>query len=325
MEKKPVKVIFDMDISGDCTNIGALATLHALQDLNEVEILSTTVGFHSPFVAGCADAVNLYYGRQLPVGTLHSKEEPTQFRYFADKLCHEVNTRYPEGSVTEDAVRVQRRALSNAEDHSVVFAVTGLLSTPAALLDSAADDISPLSGRQLIEKKIIRTIVMAGQNSSTFGDNPFCEYNIFLDVPAARHFCKEWPGEVIFSSFEIGIRVPSLANFAQTGDKDSPVRRAYELLREHSGESQANPFASWDATVSLLVARPDAGYFNLHEYGRMVVNDDGITEWHEEKDGKQTYLLPNPDMSFEKIGEIITKLVMATPKNKRADIMKHCD
>ncbi len=321
MKKSPVKVIFDMDTSGDCTNIGALATLHALEDLGEVEILSTTVGFHSPYVAACMDAVNLYYGRELPIGTLHGTVEPKE-RHFADKLCREVNTRYPEGAETEDAVRVHRRALASAEDQSVVFAVTGLLSTPDALLKSGPDDISPLTGRELIEKKIVRTIVMAGEFASTFNDRVFCEYNISLDVPAARHFCANWPGEVIFSAYEIGHRIWSLANFIKDGDPDSPVRRAYQLLRAHRQKPEDLPFPSWDPTVSLMAARPDVHYFDFHEYGRIVVNDEGITEWHPEEGGRQTYVLPAADMPFEKIAEIITDLVMTIPKNKRSDILK---
>src|SRR5690606_32742496 len=37
----PVKVIFDTDYSTDCDDPGALAVLHALADLGEVEILAT--------------------------------------------------------------------------------------------------------------------------------------------------------------------------------------------------------------------------------------------------------------------------------------------
>ena len=322
MNKQPVNVIFDMDTSGDCTNIGALATLHALADRGEVNILATTVGFHSPYVAACADAVNLYYGRELPVGTLHSKDEPVEYRYFADRLCREVNTRFAEGDEAEDAVRVHRRALAAAEDHSVVFEVTGLLSTAAALLASPADDLSPLTGRELIERKITRTIVMAGLFADTYGDEPRCEYNVMLDIPAMCTVCADWPGELIFSAFEIGIRTPSLAAFVQTGDPESPVRRAYELLREHLHTAPDIPFPSWDATVSLLAARPDAGYFDLHPYGRVVVGEDGITTWREEAGARQSYLMPKADMPLEKIGEIITELVMALPKDRRTGILK---
>lgn len=348
MTKNPVNVIFDMDVSADCTNIGALGALHALMDLGEVNLLTTTIGFNSPYVAGCTDAINQYYGRDIPVGILHSKEEPVKSRYFTDKMCDMVNSRYPAGAPVEDAVRIHRRALASAEDGSVTFIITGLLATAVALLDSGPDEFSPLNGKELVAAKIIRTIVMAGEFTETFGDESFCEFNISLDIPAARRFCEEWPCEVIFTGFEIGCRVPSLAEFIEYGDKDSPVRLAYELIRKHNHElfskirknsnypipiqlellreyNKGNindPFPTWDSTASLLAARPEENYFCLHEHGRVVVAENGFTQWRKEKGGKQTYLMPNPEMPLEKIGEFITELVMKEPKNKRSGIIK---
>lgn len=40
--KKPVKIIFDTDIGGDCDDAGALALLHRLCDMGEAELLAVT-------------------------------------------------------------------------------------------------------------------------------------------------------------------------------------------------------------------------------------------------------------------------------------------
>ena len=48
MEAAPVKVIFDTDMANDCDDAGALAVLHALADLGEVEILATATNRKDP-------------------------------------------------------------------------------------------------------------------------------------------------------------------------------------------------------------------------------------------------------------------------------------
>ncbi len=310
MEIKKKQIIMDMDISGDCTNIGALATLHALADEGEAEILCTTVGLDTPYVAACPDAVNRYYGRgDIPVGTLHGKAEP-QYRVCAEQICKEYITRYPENAPTEDAVHLIRRVLAKVEDGSVTFVIVGHLSVAAGLLDSAPDENCPLTGKELIKAKICRTVVMAGRFWDTFGDEPAMEWNISLDVPAARHFCKDWPGAVAFSAFEIGIRVPSVPEFIRTGAMDNPVRRAYELETVFRPELKNAAFPSWDSTAVLEAIFPGK-YFAYHEKGRIRVDENGMTHWEPEQGANQTYLLPK--VSFEQVGAEITRLIEKAP------------
>ena len=38
--KKPIKIIFDTDIGGDCDDAGALALIHRLCDKGEAELLA---------------------------------------------------------------------------------------------------------------------------------------------------------------------------------------------------------------------------------------------------------------------------------------------
>ncbi len=65
----PVRILFDTDLQTDCDDAGALAILHALADAGEAEILGLVVSSGDPWAAGCADAINTWYGRpDLPVG-----------------------------------------------------------------------------------------------------------------------------------------------------------------------------------------------------------------------------------------------------------------
>ena len=71
--KQKVKIVFDTDIGGDCDDAGALAMLHRLCDLEEAQLVAVTASYASPFVAGCIDAVNTYFGRKVPVGVCYDR------------------------------------------------------------------------------------------------------------------------------------------------------------------------------------------------------------------------------------------------------------
>ena len=322
-EKKPItKIIFDTDIGGDCDDAGALAMLHRLCDLGECELLAVTACYASPYVAGCIDAINRYYGHVVPVGILHGKPSAEPGVY-AKGLCEEFENSYPpeEENRIPDTVSVIRRTLADAEDHSVTLAATGSMASLAALVQSPADEISPLDGKALITQKVLRTVVMGGRFYGTWPmpvviGSDFTvtwEWNIHADIPAAQMMCRTWPGELIFSSYEIGLFCVTMKGYAQTAPKEDPVRRAYELHpcgREYGRES-------WDHTALLYAIRPDAGYWNLHPFGRVTVDDDGVTSWNAEEGAQQSYLLPRED--YDVIRDVINGLVFCPelPKGSR--------
>ena len=63
------------------------------------------------------------------------------------------------------AVALYRRLLSGQPDGSVTIVSTGFFTNLAALLDSEADEFSPLSGRELIARKVRQVSAMAGNVS----------------------------------------------------------------------------------------------------------------------------------------------------------------
>ncbi|HQN01733.1 MAG TPA: hypothetical protein PLL36_11685, partial [Candidatus Hydrogenedentes bacterium] len=77
------KIIFDTDMTGDCDDCGALAVLHALADRGEVEVLGCIASYGAnPYVAGCIDAINTWYGRgTLPIGAEQADYGRTESHY----------------------------------------------------------------------------------------------------------------------------------------------------------------------------------------------------------------------------------------------------
>lgn len=316
-QQAPKKIIFDTDIGGDCDDAGAMALLHRLCERGEAELLATTHCFATPYVAGCMDAINTYYGRQVPVGVNYAVTKPTEEGKYARALCERFPNRYPAKAfgtecAAPDSVAVIRKLLSESEDASVTLVATGDMGAMARLVTSEADDVSPLSGKELIAKKIDRTVVMGGRFFESwpmviYADNKLgskivdWEWNIHGAIKDARTVCAEWPGELVFSSYEIGSYILTMAGYNEKAPADDPVRLAYDLRVGNKGR------CSWDHTAVLDAVRPNT-YWNYHEFGKVTVDDAGVTHWHKDENGKHTYLLPKVD--YEEIRRIIDELVL---------------
>lgn len=298
------KILFDLNIDGDCTNLGSLAVLNVLANMGEAEMLAATACYKSPLATGCVKSINRYYGHgDVPVGILHRQDEthPSAFPVIVNQIfCRD----YPNGEDVEDTVNVMRRALANEADGSVVMVVSGCFASVAALMQSEPDEISPLSGQELCDRKVTRLVAMAGQ-FGTLGDNRFGENNIIVQIPAAKYVTEHWTSELVLSGYEIGIRTRTLKEFRRHGEDANPLKMIYNVHSLACNNPDGdNP--SWDHTAVLEGVRPGE-YFDYHEFGRIVITDNGWTEWVPEEGGKQTYLIPKTPI--EDVAAVINDLI----------------
>ena len=305
-----VNVLLDLNIDGDCTNLGALSVLHVYANQGKARILATTACFNSPLATGCIKAINTYYGRpDLPVGILHRQNE-THPTPFMKPVNETFRPEHPDGEEAPDSVTVMRRAIAQEPDGSVTFVVVGCLASAAALLQSGPDDISPLSGQELCDRKIKRLVAMAGEFptfNETFGEN-----NIVVQIPAAQYVTEHFTGELVLSGYEIGIRTRSLKEFRLHGSDDHPLKMMY-VINDGEGFTEGNP--SWDHTAVMEAVEPGK-YFDLHKQGRIEVTEkEGLTVWHEEVGGKQTYLMPK--LPFDEVAGVINDMIFPEWKKYR--------
>lgn len=315
-EKIPVKIIFDTDIGMDCDDAGTLAMLHRLCDKGEAELLAVTHCGASPYYAGCIDAINKFYSREVPIGLNYERKTDSRGVY-AGLLCENFPNSYPSDifgteSTPPDTLTVLRKTLSSAEDQSVVLVVTGTLASMAKLVTSGSDEISELTGRELIFKKIARTVVMGGRffeswpmaiypDGRTDGNPVTWEWNIKgSGIKAARVALDEWPTELVFSSYEIGSYIKTMVGYPKRAREGDPVATAYEAHNQGAGR------CSWDQTAMLEAVRPGV-YWNYHEFGRISIDDELVTHWSSDLTRRHTYLLPKVD--YEQIREVIDGLV----------------
>ncbi|MCC9606283.1 nucleoside hydrolase [Blastopirellula sp. JC732] len=292
---KPIPVIFDTDISGDVDDVLALAMLHALADRQECEIKAVTISKVNPLTAPFVDAVNAFYGRgEIPIGVTRDAQKRESKYLQLVKTKDGGEFRYPHDLLSSDdapdAVTVLRKTLAAAEDKSVVLIQVGLAANLADLVESPADEVSPLSGEELIRRKVKFTSIMAGAFSPVKGNAHYLEANVYNGVGSMQRFAAKWPHDspVIWSDFLIGLAAPYPRESVARDFGYVPhhiVREAYLL---HSGPNHDRP--TWDLTSVLYAVRPDDHYFGLSEPGLVSVDDDGFTRFQPQADGRDRYL-----------------------------------
>ncbi|EAQ81693.1 nucleoside hydrolase-like protein [Blastopirellula marina DSM 3645] len=319
---QPIPLIFDTDIGNDCDDVLALGMIHALQSRGECELLAVTITKDNPLAAAFTDCVNTFYGRpDIPIGVCHSgvTPEPGSFNGLAD-TTDEGKLRYPHdllsGETAVDAVTLLRTTLAGAEDHSVVICQVGFFTNLANLIDSPGDDISPLSGADLVKRKVRLLSVMAGSfvdnvDPATGQRKRLGEYNVIKDLAAARRLANRWPTPIIWSGYEIGIalRYPYRS-----------IVNDYNYAAHHPLVESYNRFTkpphhrpTWDLTTVLYPVRPDRGYFELSPAGDVTIDENGYTNFVASPKGRDHYLIA-PDAQKERTLEALTLLSSQPPE-----------
>ena len=312
----PVRVIFDTDMGNDVDDALALAMLHAFESRGEARLLAVTVTKDSRSAAPFVDLVNTFYGRpSIPVGVVKNGKTPNDtpmIRIPAGRRTASGAYVYPhrltDGAAAPDAVAVLRRALAAEPDGSVTIVQVGFSTNLARLLDSPADAASPLSGAQLVTRKVRLLSAMAGHFPI---GKP--EFNVATDIPSARKVFAEWPTPIVFSGFEIGeaLLFPAAAiehDFSWVSDH--PVAEAY---RNYMRMPYDRP--TWDLTAALYAIRPERGYFALSPEGRVTVDDTGQTHFTAQTAGKRRYLILDPAQKQRIVEALI--LLASQPRDRQ--------
>lgn len=316
---QPIPLVFDTDIGNDVDDVLALGMIHALQTRGLCELLAVTITKDHEQCAPFVDAVNTFYGRgEIPIGITHSGITPQQskFTVLADEQ-QDGRDRYPHrlrsGRDAPEAVTVLRQTLASRQDGSVVIVQVGFSTNLAQLLASAADDISPLSGMDLVRKKVRLLSVMAGAFAPINGQE-HAEYNIVKDITSAQSLVARWPTKIVFSGFEIGLAAPYPAESIERDYKyvsHHPLKEAYFL---YNPPPHNRP--TWDLTSVLYAVRPDAGYFDLSSAGRVSVSDKGLTTFAVDENSQHHYLIMS-DLQRVRVVEALVQLSSQPPETLR--------
>ena len=311
---RPVKLIFDTDMGNDIDDALALGVIHALQSRGECELLAVTLSKDNDFAAPFVDLVNTFYGRgQIPLGVVRNGKTPENSRYLTDtvKATDDGQLRYPRklqsGKDAPEAVGVLRQTLAAQPDGSVALVVVGFSTNILRLLDSAADAHSPLTGKELVTRKVRLLSMMAGMFSEK---NRVKEYNVWIDSPSAQRVFGEWPTPLVASGFEIGVAIKYPASSIERDFgyvKHHPLKQAYELYQKMPYDRE-----TWDLTSVLYAVRPDRGYFGSSPAGRIRVDAQDVTQFDATEDGRQRFLTVNAEQ-IARVREALVQLASQPP------------
>ena len=293
---EPLGLVFDTDICGDCDDVLALGMIHALQSRGACRLLAVTVSVENDLAAPFVDAVNTFYGRgDIPIGVVGKGGvvEKSKYLNLVEEKEADGRYRYPHdlttGKNAPNAVSLLRKILAAQPDQSVVIAQVGFSTNLARLVDSGPDEHSPLSGVELVRRKVRMLSLMAGAFKSIDGNARFREYNVVRDVPSCRTLVDRWPTAMVFSGFEIGIALPYPA---------TSIERDYGYVRHHPlAEAYIRYIPpphnrpTWDLTSVLLAARQDRGYFDVSPRGRVTIDADGTSRFVADATGLHSHLI----------------------------------
>ena len=311
---KPL-IIFDTDMGTDCDDVAALVMLDNLCEAGEAELLACTHSTRMTYGVTCTEVINrMYLSRQVPIGVtgLHKKIDDDQYDNYADCIARQYFMSDKTVHNYPDAVDVMRAALANAPDGSVTFIGVGQSTNFGSLLQSGPDDVSPLSGLDLVAKKSKELVLMAGFFDYTnLEEFKQClnveqsEYNVFQDIGAAQYVMDFWPTPIVFSGFEIGHWIITGKKLAHHG-KTHPLTIAYS----HFGGQRY----SWDQTAVLYAVRGLGGLWGVSRSGKVSVSDRGFTSFEPSEAGGHRYLVQKADP--QEAADLIDELMARQPMCK---------
>jgi len=312
----PTSVIFDTDMGNDIDDALALDMLYKYMDMGRINLLGIMINKDYRYSPEFVDMMATWYGYpDVPIGVLkHGDSLRTDDMNYTKKVSDlQINGRPAFQRTIKDyeslpkANKLYRKLLSEQPDGSVTIISVGFLTNLAQLLDTPADEYSPLTGRELIASKVKLLSVMAG----SFSKEPYAEYNILIDKISAVKVFAEWPSSVVVSPFELGNAIQYPGASIENDFKWTVKHPMVEGYKAFATMPYDRP--TWDLTAVLYVAKPDSTFFKKSSPGTITVDTEGYTHFVESKNGLHTYLSITPEQGMS-ILNYFTHLITEQPR-----------
>ncbi len=307
--QEPLKVIFDTDVGNDIDDVLALQMLFTYEQQQKVKLLGVTISKSYPRVIEYVDAYCRLNGRpDMPLGYAYNGVNPEPHKYVPvtlDTVIDGSKILHPRRTIADslpEGYKLQRKLLAAEPDGSVVLIVVGPETNIARLLESGGDEFSPLTGIELVKRKVKFVSAMGGLYTNEFD---FPEWNIVQDLPASKKVFALCPVPIIASGFEVGdkLRYPakSILNDFKDGFKH-PMIVSYKVYDNMPYDRQ-----TWDLTSVLYAVEPDSAYFDLSPLGKINIDSTGKTTLAEGQ-GQHRYLKfsNNRDKVMQRLVALVT-------------------
>ena len=306
------QIILDTDIASSTDDLFAMQLLYRYASQGRCNLLGVVVDRMGDTNAAVADLMNNYYGfPTLPIA-LERNGTYERFGYINyTPIAQATDTNgnllfprtYSDYSSLPDGYVLYRQLLADAPDGSVTIMLTGIPSTIANLLTSDADQYSPLSGVELVRRKVKRLYFMATKLEPGNEQEVSAGYNRMMHPEAARTLIQLWPDEVdvILSPSAVGNMV-EYAPEQVISDIDwtdiHPIKQVYMRYDCNTGQRM------WDPMLPLQEIEGE-DLIALSPRGRISISADNKVSFTADPAGNFRYQIPGDEAWTQRMLNLI--------------------
>lgn len=306
----PTPIIIDTDIAGDTDDVLAMRTASYFESIGAVRIVMACCTFNSIYSYRGLNALFEYDGTMgVPISLLRSNYSQSYGRYL------DVLISYPHTAVTPPTIygaTAYRKVLPTLTKKCVIVCL-GPLTNISNLLNSGPDEYSGLTGRELVQAKVEKLVIMGGAypNSVTAMNGagaevdgvvvPGAEWNFAGDIPATANVIENCPVPMVFCGWEIGQNVPCGGSIS---DKLPVNDIMIAAMFKHGGASEVRDGRhGWDPITMAAACLGDGQKMGFELVrGTVLYNSTNSTNtFSEDAYGQHYYLKRKYDDDYYKI------------------------
>lgn len=271
-------LILDTDVGSDCDDMLAISYLAYAVKKFGLNLSAITYSHTCPHAIPAIRALLRTLNTDAPtIGRMDCewKETENYSKKVAEKFAVEKDYKN-----VPSAVRVLRETLVKNEK-SVICAI-GPLTNIARLLESEADEISPLNGVELVKEKCEKLVVMGGQFVDNADGTRQPEWNFMIDVNATKKTVENCPAPIVFSPFELGVKVLTGGAVMDKYGENHPLSLSFVKFsdtRERGGRF------SWDPITAVYAVEGTRDWLEESVCGEVSVDEKGRSVFVEREGG----------------------------------------
>lgn len=302
-EKKVKNILIDTDLGCDCDDAGALAIAINLARSGYCSFAAITNARSSRNADISIKVILDYFSiNGVPIG------RTSRMNFLCDASYEKFTEPLAEGfgagyrlSESINSVRLMREVLTKSPSKSLTIVGLGPLVNLSDLLHSESDDLSALTGYELIEEKVSSVWIMGGSMQPEVA-----EWNFAQDSAAAADVLKNWPSDIYLLPYESGAAVKTGKYLLESGRNDNPIKISYRFFNGGTVRESWDPMTVWAAVMG------EEPYFTLTESCQVELLSDGRCVVSESAEGKCRFLLLRQE-EREKLTEILDRWMGMEP------------
>lgn len=290
VDAAPQRIILDTDMGFDVDDVGAVCLANSLQMAGLAKVLAIVHNTGCTLGIGGVSAMNHFYGNDdIILGAWKGRYGKNCDKYYEGTfgqnqylatVIRKTGGPIKNASMVMTGTDAYRKALAMAPDGSVNVASIGMPTNLRDLLNTTADKYSPLSGVDLVAKKVAKVVFMdGGYNFGCAAGNIGPAYDC---EGGAMNTLKAMPPNVrmVFSSKGSSPPIYTGKGMQKSHPASSPCREAYKhWCCNPKGEDGTHGRLSWDP-ITVMIAALDVGsvYEKETDYGTQVTADEAGRE-----------------------------------------------